>query len=192
MSDQQQEKVHIVFNNKDERVKDTSYEQYIISQNQSLHEENKQLTKHLLELESLIEEHESDNDRADKRAELLKGLLKNFHEMDKMRKEQFTLSRTLTSITHSSLVTYRQRVRSTIFSYEGFSLLCLILFYYNFKLYDFIAVFIYIFMSMMIVENTSVTILPVKELENEIATLQKSIDATIKGQDYIHEFLDSC
>jgi hypothetical protein len=192
MSDQQQEKVHIVFSNKEDRVKDTSYEQYIISQNQSLHEENRQLTKHLLELESLIEEHESDNSNADKRINLMKGLLKNFHEMNKMRKSQYILSRDLTSISRTTFHRYKENIDGVIASTYVFSFLSLILYYYYFDLYKFFAVFVYVFFICCILGSRGIILPCTKHIEKEIASIQHTIDETTKGQDYIHEFLDSC
>ena len=63
------------------------YERYIISQNNTLHADNKALTMELTQLRSRLEELEDVEDRADSRASNLKGILKNFHEISKWQQE---------------------------------------------------------------------------------------------------------
>ena len=61
----------------------SSYERYIILMNDTLQLENKKNTTMIAELESSIEELNDEIGTSDVRNSNIKGLLKNFHEMNK-------------------------------------------------------------------------------------------------------------
>ena len=129
------ETVNIFLGTKEQREKITSntsaQEQYIILQNDTLHKVNKALTTENTELSSRVEEMEAYEDRADSRTSTMKGLLKNFHEIDKWRQGVSTIQETMLKDVNKDMRIFKQKAQYHIRLFQAF-LFCLLVICFEF------------------------------------------------------------
>ena len=176
-----------------EKTNDEIYKLYIIEQNNVLHKENLQLREEVIELKNSLELSEEQDDFNTKRSSNLKGMIKNFHEIDKYRldyvdisekiiKEQNKINKQYLKLLKEYAIVFSSVVITlSVFSLIFFSLLTSL----YFILFGCGAFFmIYICMKHY----------PTYNFHNEYilrSNLYKKIDEIMKAQDYIHEFIDS-
>lgn len=89
MSEEQNKQINIFLNSEEKKEQvfnnATSYEKYIILQNETFQIKNKELEQNISRLETINEELEEDNSRMETGKRYTKNLLKNFAELDKLR-----------------------------------------------------------------------------------------------------------
>ena len=170
----------------------TAERRYIILQNDTLQAENRNLNNRIHDLENQIEELETDSAKMERSATYIKGMLKNFVEVDKLYKivdkENTQLQSKMTkiyidmkSLLFTNLIIYKV-ISMLIFSicfcignpsifFILDNLLCLYIFYeYNSKFK----------------RNTNLS-----ESENTMEIREKIKDIH-KSQDYIVDLIDNC
>jgi hypothetical protein len=169
------------------------YERYIISQNNTLHADNKALTLELTQLRSRVEELEDAEDRADSRASNLKGILKNFHEISKWQQEIMDKRRTVIACMQQDLDAYANRLR---FHSRILATMFLLLTAFAFEFCGGSAFALVATCTLIVVpfQESSRLNLPAfsyYRLERRIHSLEDEITKANQANDYIHEFLDS-
>ena len=191
-----QETVNVFLGRRDaeETAADASpYERYIISQNNTLHADNKALTLELTQLRSRVEELDDVDDRADSRASNLKGILKNFHEISKWQQEIMDKRRTVIACMQQDLDAYTNRLR---FHSRILATMFLLLTGFAFEFCDGSAFVLVATCTLIVVpfQESSRLNLPAFSyclLERRINSLEDEITKANQANDYIHEFLDS-
>ena len=169
------------------------YERYIISQNNTLHADNKALTMELAQLRSRLEELEDVEDRADSRASNLKGILKNFHEISKWQQEIGDKRHTVIDSMQQDINAYTTRLK---FHSRVLAIMLLLLTMFAFEFYGGSAFALVATCTLIVVpfQESSRLNLPTfsySQLERQIHGLQAEIVRANQANDYIHEFLDS-
>ena len=191
-----QETVNVFLGRRDaeETAADASpYERYIISQNNTLHTDNKALTLELTQLRFRVEELDDVDDRADSRASNLKGILKNFHEISKWQQEIMDKRRTVIACMQQDLDAYTNRLR---FHSRILATMFLLLTGFAFEFCDGSAFVLVATCTLIVVpfQESSRLNLPAFSyclLERRINSLEDEITKANQANDYIHEFLDS-
>ena len=170
----------------------SAYEKYIILMNETLQFQNQENILKIRDLEEQVVVFENDIGRSEARATNLKGLLKNFHEMDSQLREVAENQAKVTETICSGIFQFKKkalrhiRVLQTImiafvaFSYE---FMC----FYNFLPILFMMIVIAAFQES---NMNALQIADCKEHEQKIKELNEKIKITVKSQDYIYEFLD--
>jgi hypothetical protein len=170
----------------------SAYEKYIILMNETLQFQNQENILKIRDLEEQVVVFENDIGRSEARATNLKGLLKNFHEMDSQLREVAESQAKVTETIRSGVLQFKKkalrhiRVLQTImiafvaFSYE---FMC----FYNFLPILFMMIVIAAFQES---NMSALQIADCKEHEQKIKELNEKIKITVKSQDYIYEFLD--
>jgi hypothetical protein len=170
----------------------SAYEKYIILMNETLQFQNQENILKIRDLEEQVVVFENDIGRSEARATNLKGLLKNFHEMDSQLREVAENQAKVTETICSGIFQFKKkalrhiRVLQTImiafvaFSYE---FMC----FYNFLPILFMMIVIAAFQESNL---SALQIADCKEHEQKIKELNEKIKITVKSQDYIYEFLD--
>lgn len=191
----QEEKISIYFNNKDKKSEllDTAStsEKYIILMNDTLQLQNNQKDLLIKEQELQIEDFEEEIAKDEKNIVYLKGLLKNFHEMnkwyeelDKLNDKNFKNLEEQLKINYKFYI-YKIRILESILIF----FLSISYFFYNFT--DFITTFLIlsfvIYFQEFVIKAADVRI---TTKEDRVKELKNKIQDTLKGQDYIFEFLD--
>lgn len=190
------ESINIVLNTADRReniMKESSPEQkYILLQNEELNSKNLDLLVRINLLETSAQEHEEEQARAELRANNLKGLLKNFHEIDKLRKEINNYQRIIIYNCRKDLSVFKQSATLHLRYLE----VCFTLFTaFCYEYYEFIY-FVPVFCMVLIVvafQESTLCNLPsliYKDIDKNRKDLETKVDEILKGQDYIYEFLD--
>ncbi len=169
------------------------YERYIISQNNTLHADNKALNLELTQLRSRVEELEDIEDRADTRASNLKGILKNFHEISKWQLEIADKRKTVIYHMQLDMKAYTDRLR---FHSRILATMFLLLTLFAFEFCSGTAFALVATCTVIVVpfQESSRLNLPVFSycrLERRIHNLEDEITKANQANDYIHEFLDS-
>ena len=160
--------------------------------NETLQFQNQENILKIKELEEQVAVFENDIGRSEARASNLKGLLKNFHEMDSQLREVAENQAKVAETIRSGIFQFKKkalrhlRVLQTIMiAFVGFS--------YEFMcFYDFLPIlFIMIVIAAFQESNLSaLQIADCQEHEQKIKELNEKIKITVKSQDYIYEFLD--
>lgn len=194
MSDQEITHIYMAHDQNLKKIvkESSSYEKYIILQNTTLQKENVQLKLRVSELESQAEEMEHDNDRSDTRANNMKGLLKNFHEMNNMRSSLHSALAFLFRTSELSLEAFRYKATCHLRVLEAFLVCFLGLFAEYGSIMEFSAVLFCLMIVVAFQESTlrNIPRLTHEATEKRITQLLEDIKEVEKGQDYIHEFLD--
>lgn len=169
------------------------HEKYIILMNDMLQAENREYVSQIKELEERVEEMEAELGSTETRNNNIKGLLKNFHEMDKWRRELYKHEKKILNDTQNSVLSFKDRATRHLRVLQAILVLFVGLCFEYFPLFKFLPV---LGMVMIIVafqestlHNLQLPLFP-KE-EQRINKLKEDITKTIKAQDYIYEFLDS-
>ncbi len=167
-------------------------EKYIILMNDTLQADNKRLTKQISELETQVEEFEGDIERMDKGKACLKGMLNNFNEIDKLSREVVKIEKEMRCDTVNFINTYRNRTTKLLRILESALVVVFAISYY-FSISASILVSIVIILSIADAESTiscfQAPRFPLKEAR--LKEIAKEIIEANKGQDYIHELIES-
>jgi len=188
--------IYLSSNNK-EKVLDgsSSYERYIIVMNETLQVENRELKVTINNLELTNGELEDDNGKSEVSKRYTIGLLKNFAEIDKMRKKVVDKElkinnfnkRYVNALQHKAKLhlRYLQCILFTLFAVVwefGF---------FSLDIFSFISLLVLFILSFIerLVQYIS---LPLHETEeNIIEELLMEIKKITDAQDYLHEYLDA-
>ena len=167
-------------------------EKHIINQNEVLFIENRQLSNKNKELSCKIEDMESYEDRSDNRTNTMKGLLKNFHEMDKWRKEIYDNQTNIILYVNKDMKNFTHKARYHLRLLQSFLLLLTAMCFEFLETNCFITV-----LSLSIIvasfQESMLMNLPLFEYHvasSRVKELILEIDIAIKANDYIHDFLD--
>ena len=167
-------------------------EKYIILMNDTLQADNKRLTKQIDELENQVEELEGDIERMDKGKACLKGMLNNFNEIDKLSKQIVKIEKEMRCDTvdhiNKNKKTFYELLRITEIVFVA---VLLVSYYFNINTSYFITpLAILCFLN---IETNISSIQPPRfpDKEARLKELAKEIIEANKGQDYIHELIES-
>ena len=167
-------------------------EKYIILMNDTLQADNKRLTKQIDELENQVEELEGDIERMDKGKACLKGMLSNFNEIDKLSKQIVKIEKEMRCDTvdhiNKNKKSFYELLRITEIVFVA---ILLVSYYFNINTSYFITpLAILCFLN---IETNISSIQPPRfpDKEARLKELAKEIIEANKGQDYIHELIES-
>jgi hypothetical protein len=184
---------------RDEDVKEevltgaSPHEKYIILMNDTLQAENREYVILIKELEDRVEEMEEELGSVETRNSNIKCLLKNFHEMDKWRRELSEQEKEMLSCTQSSIHSFKYRATRHLRVLEGILALFIGLCFEYFPRFEFFPVF-GIFIVIVAFQESTLQNLQLPSFpkeEKKAKQIREEITKTVKAQDYIHEFLDS-
>lgn len=170
----------------------SAQERYIILMNETLQFQNQENILKIRALEEQVEFFENDIGKSEVRASNLKGLLKNFHEMDSQLREVADNQAKVAENIRSGILQFKKkalrhlRVLQTIMiAFVAFSYECMCF-------YDFLPVLLIMIVIAAFQESnlSALQIADCQENEKKINELNDKIKKTVKSQDYIYEFLD--
>ena len=167
----------------------TPQENYIILMNDTLQAEQRTLTKQIQELEVTIDELETDNDRMEKGRTYMKGLLKNFNELGKYRKEVIQNQDKLLETIPKDLKLFKHRATKHLRILQSILIGFMGVWYETHFLLDFVSIFAVLVLIVAFQESTLWNV-PMPKIQNNITNIKKEIIELEKGQDYIHELVD--
>ena len=189
-------------NETQENTEDQAYKSYVIEQNNVLHNENLRLRKEVVESNNKIDELEEQDDFNTKRSSNIKGVLKNLHEIDKLRKEYIDKLRKEYIKLDNNVI----REQNIIYKHNNYHFKKIEYFFYMYSVLNIIMNIFYMnYISMLFITCwSSVTYICyvyfnkyIKIYQNqsnynlERNKINYEIDKILKAQDYIHEFIDS-
>jgi len=167
-------------------------EKYIILMNDTLQADNKRLTKQIDVLENQVEELEGDIERMDKGKACLKGMLNNFNEIDKLSKQIVKIEKEMRCDTVDHINKNKKSFYELLRITEVvFVAILLVSYYFNINTSYFITpLAILCFLN---IETNISSIEPPRfpDKEARLKELAKEIIEANKGQDYIHELIES-
>tara|TARA_Y100000389_G_C17461868_1_gene522368 strand:- start:58 stop:657 length:600 start_codon:yes stop_codon:yes gene_type:complete len=176
-----------------EKSTDDTYKLYIIEQNNVLHLENTKLREETAELKNTIDNLEDESDFNTKRSSNLKGMIKNFHEIDKYREEYLIISDRIID-KQNKFLNYSKKESEKLQIIYGIIIIIFILL--NYMLIDLLSsINICIFgATNLYLYNLKLKDIKIVKFDSE--SVQKNILANkikeiVKAQDYIHEFIDT-
>ena len=167
-------------------------EKYIILMNETLQFQNQENILKIRELEEQVSGFENDIGRSEVRASNLKGLLKNFHEMDSQLREVAENQAKVVENTRSGIVQFKKKALNHLRVLQTI-MIAFVAFSYEFMcFYDFLPILLIMILIAAFQESnmSALQITDCKEHEQKINELNEKIKKTVKSQDYIYEFLD--
>ena len=167
-------------------------EKYIILMNETLQFQNQENIFKIRELEEQVSGFENDIGRSEVRASNLKGLLKNFHEMDSQLREVAENQAKVVENTRSGIVQFKKKALNHLRVLQTI-MIAFVAFSYEFMcFYDFLPILLIMILIAAFQESnlSALQIADCKEHEQKINELNEKIKKTVKSQDYIYEFLD--
>ena len=167
-------------------------EKYIILMNESLQFQNQENILKIRELEEQVSVFENDIGRSEVRASNLKGLLKNFHEMDSQLREVAENQVKVVENTRSGIVQFKKKALNHLRVLQTI-MIAFVAFSYEFMcFYDFLPILLIMILIAAFQESnlSALQIADCKEHEQKINELNEIIKKTVQSQDYIYEFLD--
>lgn len=179
---------------KDKILTGTSpYEKYIICINDKLQLENREYLKKIMKLESAVQDMEEELGQIEKRNFNIKGLLKNFHEMDKWRKEISENEEKMLSSTIKNIHSFKYRATRHLRVLEAILIFFTGIYFEYYPLSQFLPVLVMLVIITAFQESTlqNLQLPSCTEEEKIVKKLREEIKKTIKAQDYIHDFLDN-
>jgi len=180
-------------NDNDGIKKDNMYEKYIIVQNQTLQDEIIKCYAKSSSLQKELEDLEKESDRMENKITNLKNLLKNFHEIDKLRKELCQNHVSIDSLKNHQIHDNQYKTKTFFYYKSSISAILMAFLFFKFYLFDYIILWL-MFSTIYYIEYYTIKlnkIDPNTALLNSNKELTTEISKILKGQDYIHEFLDS-
>lgn len=190
------ESINIVLNTAERReniLKESSAEQkYILLQNEDLNAKNLDLLVRINLLENSALEHEEEQSRAESRANNLKGLLKNFHEMEKMRKEISKYQRLVIHECRTDVGMFKKHATRHLRYLEVCSILFTTFCYEYYEFIYFLPIFCLVLVMVAFQESTLANLpsLHYEKFDSKRKELEIKVEEIVKAQDYIYEFLD--
>ena len=172
----------------------TSYQKYIIYMNNDLQKDNRLYILKCKELESRIEELEDDNESMEKGRVYIKGLLTNFHEMNKWYK---SINKHQTQVLNSTRRFVTDYKNNYIWKLRIVQLLffCIVLTVYFFLNISYSTIIMFTTPVLVLIsfhENyyCNLVLPSFSTHENSIKDILCQIKKTEASQDYIYEFID--
>lgn len=171
----------------------TAHEKYIILQNDVLQAESRSLREQISRNEHQIDELECGSDRQERSTTYMKGLLKNFIELDNMRAKIVDIETAIAKKTQKDARAYRTEAVRDFRTAEVIMILyvsaCCAILSASSSIPVFFVVFATIYLQERVMTRTIVPActeerLKIKEL---LAEIKKVTDA----QDFLHETIDS-
>jgi hypothetical protein len=189
------ENVSIFFNCEDgNRILEKAgpHERYIILMNDTLQGDNRKLTKSLTDLESQIEELETDNSRMENSKTYMKGLLKNFIEITNWYKESGTIYNTTVLKMVSDFKGLKYKAVRHLRILQTIMIIFMALWFEYQPIIISLPVIGVIICNLAFQESTlyNLNICPYKTDINKISDLAKEIKNAEAAQDYIHVLID--
>jgi len=169
-------------------------ERYIILMNETLQTENRELKNFVKDLEIKNEEFETDSDRSEVSKRYTIGLIRNFAEIDKMRKDVVLKERNINKLNKIHIVTFQNKAKEHLrylqaILFSVFSL-CWEFGMFSSEKFSFI-LFVVLFILSFIERLVQNITLPFHDKEgNEIEELMVEIKKITDAQDFLHEYLD--
>ena len=168
------------------------YEKHIINQNEVLFIQNRDLSDKNKELSCKIEDMESYEDRSDNRTNTMKGLMKNFHEMDKWRQEISDNQENILLNVNKDMKAFTYKARYHLRLLQALLLFSTSMCFEFLETKCFITVFC---LSLFVTAFQESTLLNLPRFEyhverSRIKEINIEVNKAIKANDYIHEFLD--
>jgi hypothetical protein len=176
------------------------YEKYIILSNETLQQENRTLRAEIVELSNTNEELETDVDRQDKGKTYIKGLLKNFAETDKMRKEVQASTQKMLDERKDASLNHDKSMKNSVLLFDAFMVLVAVLYLYQEnRAAERVLYIAYAKVSIMLAAVFTALELMLKSIpvhdfcveQKAVDTLNSEIKIIMDAQDFIHEHLDS-
>lgn len=194
MTEKLPENINIYLGSNSEKVlSDASpHERYIILMNDTLQAESKKLTTRVIDLESQIEELESDNDRMEKSKTYMKGLLKNFIEMTKWYVEIGTNYEIILSGITKEINSLKYKATRHLRILQSIMIFFLGVWYEYHEITIFLPIMFVVVMLLSFQESTlwNLKISTYKSNKSKIRELSKEISDAEAAQDYIHVLID--
>jgi hypothetical protein len=166
----------------------SSYEKYIILMNETLQDENRKLQAQIKDNESKISEYEEENENYDNSKRYTKGLLKNFIEIDKLRKKIHDIYDNRNFNNESKLkklYNYNRLFEYFIILLVAF--LWKVEFFENFQLYFYVST---VFMYVYVIEVFFYKMKTPTEYNDKIFETEKEIKKISDSQDFLNEYID--
>ena len=170
----------------------SAHERYIILMNETLQFQNQENILKIRDLEEQVVVFENEIGRSEARATNLKGLLKNFHEMDSQLREVAENQAKVTETIRSGILQFKNkalrhlRVLQTI-------MIAFVAFSYEFMCFNNFLPILFIMIIIAAFQESNLSALQIvdcEQHEQKIKELNEKIKITVKSQDYIYEFLD--
>jgi hypothetical protein len=170
----------------------SSSEKYIIAMNSTLQQENKELRDSLTEANANNEELQSEVDSNDKAKVYMKGILKNFVEMDLKRRNVCNLYTKIISSLNSTFSSYKKKASYHLRIFELFLFLTCAVIYETMPFNFFFIIFTTSAITVSFQEATMHSfIIPTYVSESShIKELLREIKVITDAQDFIHERID--
>lgn len=166
----------------------SSYEKYIILMNETLQDENRKLQAQIKDNESKISEYEEDNENYDNSKRYTKGLLKNFIEIDRLRKKIHDIYDNRNFNNESKLKKLYNYNR--LFEYFIILLIAFLWkveFFESFQLYFYVST---VFMYVYVIEVFFYKMKTPTEYNDKIFETEKEIKKISDSQDFLNEYID--
>lgn len=169
------------------------HEKYIITQNETLHKENKKNFKLIQKLKHKLEEESLYNERSERRISDLKAIQKNFHEIDKLRQRLYNSQTIAITNTRRKSREYYLKARKHLRILECILIVFLVICFETLQFKVFISVcgcllFIVAFQESSL-ENSRYLI--DYSQDDTINKINEDIAMVVKSQDYIYEYIES-
>lgn len=166
----------------------SSYEKYIILMNETLQDENRKLQAQIKDQESKISEYEEENENYDNSKRYTKGLLKNFIEIDKLRKKIHDIYDNRNFNNESKL----KKLYNYNRLFEYFIVL-LVAFLWKVEFFENLQLYFYaltVFMYVYVIEVFFYKMKIPTEYNDKIFEIEKEIKKISDSQDFLNEYID--
>lgn len=166
----------------------SSYEKYIILMNETLQDENRKLQAQIKDNESKISEFEEENENYDNSKRYTKGLLKNFIEIDKLRKKIHDIYDNRNFNNESKL--------KKLYNYNRLSeylIVLLVAFLWKLEFFENLQLYFYtltVFMYVYVIEVLFYKLKTPTEYNDKIFEIEKEIKKISDSQDFLNEYID--
>ena len=171
----------------------TPFDRYIILQNETLQEENRQLTSKVNDLQTENSSLQEDIDKYDNSSRYFKGLLKNLSELEKLAGIVASEIEILGNKNFNIYKNFKIKAQRHIYYLEAIMILFMgILYEFKFlsQFQSIVVVFIVLF-NIAFTQNM-LNNLVCDNIENTlINNTKKKIDDIHKGQDYLSDYIDN-
>lgn len=196
-------KVNIFLNSLEEKNENSvnsnninAYEKYVIVQNDTLLQKNAELHNENMELKKHIDTLEDENERMEKGTRYMKGLLKNFSELDKLRieldKNKSELCLKSSNIHKSYVKDFGVDVRIIECIISVIMLFGVYLNIFNILFFTIGAVFItYLEKNKKLLDNLQINDLLNLSKNKKLMEIEKSIKEITDAYDFIYECIDN-
>jgi hypothetical protein len=189
------ESINIYMRNEEQKasiMNDLSPERkYIILQNDTLQSENREYSKKIKELENEIEELEIDSGKSEKSITYIKGMLKNFVEVDRLYKKIEIEQIELQSKINKNNESKKYASLTELIKYKLISMVIFMICFYFGTYFTFFALDKFLFIYILYEYNKSLKmntiVIPVV-----IEEARHKINEIHKAQDYITDLIDNC